>query len=167
MKSYEAVVRVAAEDVVSRQHTLPYLARNLLAIWAYYARRKHYLASDSYWFRRQYAHKNWLTTDFSETSVALNTGTTLQPKEVPDALWFEKELSETFWFAYNALLEGNHLEQAAQVSLSAAEAIGRLAECMLVSEALELTNAWAPFFRNEAKKTKGNARSAPVPSSVR
>lgn len=156
LNSYESVVRVAAQDAVSRQYTLPYLAQNLLAIWAYYGRRKHLLASDSYWFRRQYAHKNWLTTDFTETSVALNTGTTLQPKEVPDAVWFEKETSETFWFAYNALLQGNHLEQAAQVSLSAAEAIGRLAGCMLVSEAVEFAGAWAPFFRSEARKTKGH-----------
>lgn len=156
LNSYESVVRVAAQDAVSRQYTLPYLTQNLLAIWAYYGRRKHFLASDSYWFRRQYAHKSWLTTDFTETSVALNTGTTLQPKEVPDVVWFEKESGEIFWFAYNALLEGNHLEKAAQVSLSAAEAIGRLADCMLVSEAVELANAWAPFFRSEAKKTKGH-----------
>jgi hypothetical protein len=84
----------------------------------------------------------------------LRTGTALQPKEVPDIFWFEKETSETFWFACNALLEGNHLEQATQVSLSAAEALGRLGKCMLVSEAVEFAGAWAPFFRSEAKKTK-------------
>jgi hypothetical protein len=155
LKSYDGVVRVAAQDAVSRQHTLPYLAQNLLEIWVYYGKRKHYLESNSFWFRRQHAYKNWLTTDFTETSIALNTGTTLPPKEVPDAVWFEKELGETFWFAYRALLEGNHLEQAAHVNLSAAEAIGRLAECMLVSEAADLANAWTPFFRSEARKTIG------------
>ena len=63
---------------------------NLLAYSGLLWQVEIFLATDGYWFRRHYAHKNWLTTNFIETSVALNTGTTLQPKEVPDALWFEK-----------------------------------------------------------------------------
>ncbi|HEV2416314.1 MAG TPA: hypothetical protein VGX94_00770 [Terriglobia bacterium] len=118
LSSYEGVVRLAAQDDVTRQHTLPYLAVHALGILTYYGRRKSRLASDSYWFRRQYEHKNWLTTSFIETSIALRTGTALHPNEVSDLDWFEKEITEIFWLAHKNLLDGGKLDQAAQVSLS-------------------------------------------------
>ena len=88
----------------------------------------------SYWFRRQYEHKSFLTTDFTETSIALQTGTALRPKEVPDLLWFEKETTDIFWLAYKSLLDGGHLEQAATTSLAAAETSGKMGQNLLMTE---------------------------------
>jgi hypothetical protein len=156
LDSYDGVVRMAAEDAIARQHTLPYLAQHTLRILGYYGRRKHFLASESYWFRRQYEHKNWLTTSFTETSIALQTGTALLPKEVPDLLWFEKETTEIFWLAYEKLLDSGNLNQAATVSLAAAEAIGQMGECLLMTEAVRFANCWAPLIRRQAAKTKGD-----------
>ena len=116
--SYEGVVRMATLEEVGRQHTLPYLAQHALGILVYYAQRKHRIASESHWFRRQYEHKNWLTTSFTETSIALRTGTALSPKEVPDLLWFEKKVNEIFWFAYTKLLDDN---SSGQVVMGSAE----------------------------------------------
>lgn len=154
LSSYEGVVRLAAQDETSQRHTLPFLAMHTLGILTYYGRRKSQLAGDSYWFRRQYEHKNWLTASFTETNIALRTGTALRPNEVPDLGWFEAETTEIFWFAYQKLLDGAKLGQAAQVSLSAAETLGRMGEHLLLTEAVQFTNAWAPVFRGEAAKTK-------------
>lgn len=154
LDSYEGVVRMAVQDEVSRRHTLPYLARHALGILSYYGRRKHRIASESYWFPRQYEHKNWLTTDFSETSIALQTGTMLRPKEVPDLAWFERETTGIFWFAYKQLLDNGDLEQATSVSLAAADALGEMGKNLMMTEAGQFARTWAPFFRSEAAKTK-------------
>jgi hypothetical protein len=145
---------MATLEEVAREHTLPYLAQHALGILVYYAQRKHQLATESYWFRRQYEHKNWLTTSFTGTSIALRTGTALSPKEVPDLLWFEKGVSEIFWFAYTKLLDGGSSGQVLTVSLSAAEALGRMGEYIMITEALQFSGSWAPLFRREAMKTK-------------
>ena len=113
-------------------------------------RRKHRIASESYWFPRQYEHKNWLTTDFTETSIALQTGTMLRPKEVPDLAWFERETTAIFWFAYKQLLDNGDLEQATSVSLAAADALGEMGKNLMMTEAEQFARTWAPFFRSEA-----------------
>jgi hypothetical protein len=157
LDSYDGVVRMAVQDEICRQHTLPYLARHALGILSYYGRRKNRIASESYWFRRQYEHKNWLTTDFSETSIALQTGTMLSPKEVPDLMWFERETTGTFWLAYKKLLDNADLEKAATVSLAAADALGEMGNNLLMTEAVAFAGTWAPFFRAESAKTKVDA----------
>jgi hypothetical protein len=151
---YEGVVRMAVQDEVSRRNTLPYLAQHALGTLSYYGRRKHRIASESYWFPRQYEHKNWLTTDFTETSIALQTGTMLRPKEVPDLAWFEREMTGIFWFAYQQLLDNGDLDRATSVSLAAANALGEMGKNLMMIEAGQFARTWAPFFRAEAAKTK-------------
>ena len=152
--SYDGVVKLSARDDVSQQHTLPTLAKQTLGILMFYSRRKSKLVSDSFWFRRQSEHKNWLTTSYTETSMALQTGTTLQPKAVPDLYWFEKDIAEIFWFAYKQLIESSKLDQTTDVSLAAAEALGEMGQQLLVTEAVQFWSAWAPFVQRESAKTK-------------
>jgi hypothetical protein len=74
--------------------------------------------------------------------------------EVPDLLWFEKETTGIFWFAYEKLLDGGYLNQAAAASLAAAEALGEMGAYLLMAEAIQFAGTWAPLFRREAMKTK-------------
>jgi len=77
-----------------------------------------------------------------------------KPKGSPDLYWLEKEAAEAFWLAYKVLLDDGKLDQVAQVSLSAAEALGCMAERLLLTEAAQFAGVWAPLFLREAGKTK-------------
>lgn len=153
LASYQDIVRVAAADRSACSSTMPKLADQMRRILAYYVSRKHRLASDSYWFHRRYEHKDWLIAGFNETSMALKTGRALEPRKVPDVLWFEREAVKAFWSAYDALLRDEHLEEALRVSRFACDAMTRFGEYMLVDEAVEFASTWKPFARQQSKKT--------------
>lgn len=56
----------------------------------YYIKKKKSIPTESKWFATKYEHQNWLITEEAAVNMALNTGTSLQPKDVRDQLWFEE-----------------------------------------------------------------------------
>jgi len=60
-------------------------------LMSYYLEKKKQIPSNSRWFATKQEHPNWLLTEESTITMALNTGTSLQPKDIKDQLWFEVE----------------------------------------------------------------------------
>jgi len=61
----------------------------ILALLTEYQRRKLRIPTDSYWFEQKHEHRPWYMTDDSTTTMAHQTGTTLNPNSVPQYQWFE------------------------------------------------------------------------------
>lgn len=61
----------------------------IIALLSEYQRRKLRIPTDSYWFGQKQEHPSWYMTDDSTTSMAHQTGTTLNPTSVRQYHWFE------------------------------------------------------------------------------
>jgi len=72
----------------------PYVELAKYTLWflIYYQRLKDQIPSVSLWFEQRYSHRDWYRTDDSALTLALQTGTMLQPEVVNDKLWIEDKL---------------------------------------------------------------------------
>ncbi len=66
------------------------IARYAGSITEYYIERKKHIPTESLWYARKHEHQKWLIADESSVTMSINTRTSLQPKEVINALWFEE-----------------------------------------------------------------------------
>lgn len=55
-----------------------------------YTKEKGAIPSDSYWYGTKQQFQNWILANETEISMALNTGTCLNPKTVKETNWFEE-----------------------------------------------------------------------------
>lgn len=78
LTTYRDVVHVAATDEHPQPRALTGLGLGALNLLVSYSKQKGKIPSDSYWFRRTYQHRDWLTTDYAWLNFALSTGTSLQ-----------------------------------------------------------------------------------------
>ncbi len=60
-------------------------------LMSYYLKKKRQIPPDSRWYATKHEHPNWLLAEESAITMALNTGTSMQPKDVRDQTWFEEE----------------------------------------------------------------------------
>lgn len=88
------------------------IARNVGHLLGYYATRKKTIPSESMWFTTQLKHQNWLLADSSEVTVALNTGTSLNPKSSKDSYWFERECIKIILSIFDHLVKQKEWEAA-------------------------------------------------------
>ncbi|MCA9313321.1 hypothetical protein KDA08_03290, partial [Candidatus Saccharibacteria bacterium] len=71
----------------------------------HYIGKKKQIPSDSLWFATKHEHQNWLLTEESAITMALNTGTSLQPKDIKNKLWFEEECLDIVLKVFKHLVE--------------------------------------------------------------
>jgi hypothetical protein len=76
-------------DTSALESNLPTLTDEYARLLLYYLRRKHLVQRSSYWFPRRHSHPQWFFAGDTATTMALNTGSQLQPQEVPRLDWFE------------------------------------------------------------------------------
>lgn len=103
------------------------IARYAGSIIEYYIERKKHIPTQSYWFLRKYEHRKWLITEESTVTMALNTGTSLQPKEVTDMLWFEERSIRIILKILEHLVaqkEWSHAQEVLEVMVSVVEKCG-------------------------------------------
>lgn len=70
------------------------IAGSITGLLRYYLRHRKEIPSDSLWYAKKYKHKNWLLTQESALTMALNTGTSLLPDEINDEEWFEAQATD-------------------------------------------------------------------------
>lgn len=138
LRTYDGVVILAIEDKHFDGRALSELMARPLILLQIYAKNKSLIPSDSQWFRRVYHHRNWLTTNSDEVSMALRSGTSLQPELVPDPLWFEKYVVKMNVDVVKALIERNDLASAGAVVDSMQRTQFALAERLAIDEAFYL-----------------------------
>jgi hypothetical protein len=88
------------------------IVRNTANLLGYLITRKKTIPSESLWFTTQYKHQNWLLADSSEVTVALNTGTSLNPKSSKDTYWFERECIKIILMIFDHLIKQKEWEAA-------------------------------------------------------
>jgi len=88
------------------------IARNVGHLLGYFITRKKMIPSESLWFTTQLKHQNWLLADSSEVTVALNTGTSLNPKSSKDSYWFERECMKIILSIFDHLVKQKEWEEA-------------------------------------------------------
>jgi len=138
LRTYGGVVILAIEDKHFDGRALAELMARPLILLQVYAKNKSSIPSDSQWFRKVYHHRNWLTTNSDEVSMALRSGTSLQPELVPDLLWFEKYVMKMNGDVVKALIERNDLASAGAVVDSMQRTQFALAEYLAIDEAFYL-----------------------------
>ena len=157
LNSYHNIVYLVTHEERPYGKTLLALARNALSLLAYYAKNKSSIPTESHWFRHTYQHPGWLTSDYTRISLALHTGTALQPKVVPDPLWFEAAIEEIITSILQTLLEKNDLRNAAAVMDSVRLTVGMMAERLAIEEALHLQAALQPIILAHAQREKSDS----------
>lgn len=65
------------------------LCKRLLLFLVYYETRKKSIPTDSLWYEKRAVHPDWYQTGDTETSLAHDTSTGLQPKLASDPRWME------------------------------------------------------------------------------
>ena len=85
------LIRFGKEEMkISDERLLPtigYVGRLLFM----YSNFKRKTPTDSYWFETKNEFQDWTLAGSSEIAFALNTGTTLRPKNVKNYTWYEEE----------------------------------------------------------------------------
>lgn len=68
-----------------------FLRKNLMIINCYW-KKKIFISKESLWFQKQVKYQKWHLTGDTESSLALQTGTSLLPKDEQNYNWLEDEL---------------------------------------------------------------------------
>lgn len=150
--TYRNIVYLANKEEHLQSQALVGLASRAFYLMQIYGREKGKIPSDSMWFRRVPKHLNWLVTSDSQTIMALNTGTTLQPELVPDLMWFETEIEDIALYCLEGLFARKDLLSAYTFTNSAVSTFGTLASSYAVDEALHLFRTLSPVLRSEISK---------------
>ena len=68
----------------------------VLTLQDYYGLSKSLIPLNSYWFRREPEHQDWVLSNSSEIELAINTNTFIQPSMKANSFWFEQEVDRIF-----------------------------------------------------------------------
>jgi hypothetical protein len=160
LRSYRQLIDMIVSDVKAPD-VLERTAAQALNLLEWYVLKKTGIPSDSQWFQREAHHKRWLTAGFSEASVALQTGTQLQPEMVPDPAWVEKELRDVLDKALADLRIHENLDDAIALSGKIASAVGRLSAGLAIPEACLLLSVLSKNVGNDSPVDEGFAGDQP------
>jgi len=146
-------------DIVAHSGTEPHLQKDSLlkmgrqaaALIAYYVPLKGTIPDQSLWFRRTLHHKNWFEIDESRASIALRTGTQLDPTQVPDYLWFERECARIADACLAVFLERKDYENAYLLISALRNTLSALARELFFEEALEILSLLESSFDAHVK----------------
>lgn len=109
LTTYKNLVVLVIQNEKLQSEALTNVGTNLLALLRGYESVKQRIPSNSFWFKRTQQHKDWLTTDYTQIEIALQTSTFVQAEAVPDTMWFERKTEEILHLIYECLIERNDL----------------------------------------------------------
>lgn len=157
LNTYRNLIFVVKGEEHLRSQSLIKLANAIISLLRFYENQKSFIPSQSKWFKPTYRHKDWITTNHSETSIATQTGTNLLPKEVPDLMWLEKEIGKITDFALKGFLEKQDLTNTLYLFQSFLDLSKYLARIYCVEEAFL-------FFRIIKLNTQQHLKMFEVPN---
>jgi hypothetical protein len=152
LTTYRNVVSLANREEHLQNRSLLGLAAHAFWLFGFYEREKLSIPSASQWFKRTYRHKEWLTTSYSETSIAIGTDTVLAPDESPDLMWFEVETVEMLIFSLKGLLKREDLASAYEFFASSQRALKNLAASYALDESFCLFRRLTPLVEQHARE---------------
>lgn len=80
-----------------------------VALLEFYWDKKQNIQYDSLWFEKKAQYPQWHATDDTEIRLALQTGTSIQPKMVTDNYWFENALLKVNQECLNKILRDDDI----------------------------------------------------------
>jgi hypothetical protein len=83
LETFEELLELIVSTQRSDYRRVADLAGSAARMQQYYSGRKSRIPTKSRWYPRRYQHPSWLTAADTQRSMALATGTAMQPKEVP------------------------------------------------------------------------------------
>ena len=101
----------------------------------YYISRKKQIPTDSKWYKTVYKYQNWFFADSTEIIAALNTGTTLRPKEQKNNLWFEAQSLDISLNIFDILIKKGEWEYASSCIESIISSLSTISSNLYVEEA--------------------------------
>jgi hypothetical protein len=104
------------------------------------------IPTKSYWFPRIQGRGDWLTADDIRVSLALETDTPLYTDQAPDAYWFEAVVMDMVRTALQALLDGDNLRDATQVSAHVEATMRGMGQELAVEDALRFLRGLGPVY---------------------
>jgi hypothetical protein len=156
LATFKHVISLSLRQETVEGPILAELASRGLHLETLYGQHKGRIPTQSYWFRRVYRHRNWLTTDHIRTDLALKTGTGLDPESVPDPLWVEAEVAQAEADILERLITAKQFRDAIAVTEVHAQTLGSLGRTFAVDEAIQLQDRTARLVR-----AVGRANSVP------
>jgi len=142
--TYANVASFAVRKAGVDGRALRRLVLQALILLQLYVEKKASIPSDSYWFKRTYRQREWLTADYSEISLALSSGTSLEPEAIPDFMWFEKYVGRMIIDVVQALIQRNDLRNAVEILDDIQRTQSALAEHLAIDETLHLFRELRP-----------------------
>lgn len=143
LASYRDFVLVATHPDNVQSEALVQLAISLCRSLRGYGLAKNQIPSTSLWFAREYRHPDWFSSDYAALSIALQTGTSLQPKELPDVRWLEKKVEEMLGSIIDALSKVDTHAALTRVAVLLSEILGGLGRT-IPEDALQMFEIIAP-----------------------
>ena len=149
------LIDVTSERAPVDQGALAQLVEGLLIRVQFYAERKHILAPTSAWFLPEPVYPKWVETDYSATSIALQTSTPLQASMEPTTDWLERRSAELASAALEACVRKDDRDAALRITREIAltartlAAHGRLDDA-IVFAGIVRDRCWAITLENDA-----------------
>lgn len=116
-----AIAKMSSDSKELRAESFPKMLRKLLATVDTYFDDKRLIPSESNWYSKKREHKQWYLSDSTDLDIPAQTGTTLNPSEVPDNTWLEDSILNVFHDALAYDLKNNDYEALYRKSLDLAD----------------------------------------------
>lgn len=129
----------------------------LLSLLQFYGESKCHIPSQSNWFKQTYKHPRWFNSSDSQISIALQTGTPLQPEIDHDYFWFENTIEETLVTTIRSSLERNDVESAAEITNGIQHTLATITNHYLVDEALRFFDGLSVLIREYVETAEENS----------
>jgi hypothetical protein len=140
------------DETKSSSTALAALGQQCLRLLSQYTRIKAKIPRDSMWFVRVYKHQDWLTAEASSVEIALRTGTSLVPTEVPDSTWLEMRVAELLSICGERMAKASDLRLAFNVVDYARATVGEMAKNWAFDEAVIVLDALRVLPRGIARR---------------
>jgi hypothetical protein len=150
LRVYGQLTELIAKRGVAEARAPERIALQLLGCWQDMAEVKQAIPSKSQWFSPAPRHPNWLTLDQERLSLALATGTSIQPDTGPDPLWAEKLISRSLARLLPVLSEPDGWDRAIKIVDQASELVYQLAGNLQIEEARLLRRTLTRYLREAA-----------------
>lgn len=151
LQTYSKIVTLTLSEEHVAGGAVLALAGRALGLLQAYERQKLAIPTESHWFARRQRHRDWFTTDYTQVSIAIETGTALQPRAVPDPNWFEAYLEDIVVRGARTLIQRGDLESVVSLCDGVQRTLDTMSSCFAIDEAFRLFRSLGTEVRQVAR----------------
>ena len=138
LDTYYNVAQMANSADHPQLESLKRLSINALNLLQRYALIKPLIPSESLWYKRASQHRDWFTSEIIAVDLAMQTGTIIKPKMMPDIMWFEFHIEKIVLGSLKNLVDRRDYNRAYEIEIRIWRTLDVLAESLSIDEALHL-----------------------------